>query len=83
MGWLVQQWSRILRFMQTGRVQGYAMFILVLVVVFGLAKIDFAATEYRWPELTVIFLGGVSLLVLMSRYLAEKKATGENVKHED
>jgi NADH-quinone oxidoreductase subunit L len=82
-GWLVRQWSNVLRFIQTGKVQFYALFILTLVVIFGLVKVDFASKTYRWPELTVIFLGGLSLLVLMSRWVAAKEKSEPNVKQEE
>lgn len=82
-GWLVQQLANLLRFMQTGKVQFYAMFILIFVVLFGLAKVDFASMEYYWPELTIIFLGGLFLLALLTRLSSAKEKAKRNIKHED
>lgn len=82
-GWLVRQWSNVLRFMQTGKVQFYAMFILIMVVLFGLLKVDLAAVKYSWPEMTIVFLGGLSLLVLLSRMITVKEKSRSNSKEEE
>jgi NADH-quinone oxidoreductase subunit L len=81
-GWLVRQWANVLRFMQTGKVQFYAMFILILVVLFGLLKVDLVTMRFGWPELTIVFLGGLSLLVLLSRMIAAKERDRQNVNEE-
>jgi hypothetical protein len=68
--------------MQTGQVQFYAMFILILVVLFGLLKVDLTTMRFGWPELTIVFLGGLSLLVLLSRMIAVKERNRQNVNEE-
>ncbi len=63
-GWLVRQGSALLRFMQTGRVQFYALFILLAVIVLAVMKFELEMMAGRWPVLTGIFLAGVILLSL-------------------
>lgn len=82
-GWLVQQWSHLLRFTQTGNVQFYALFIAVLVVLFGLTKVEFASATYTWPKMTVIFLAGLLLLALVSRAISARERARQNNKEEN
>jgi len=82
-GWLVQQWSHLLRFIQTGNVQFYALFIAVLVVLFGLTKVEFASATYTWPKMTVIFLAGLLLLALVSRAITARERARQNNKEEN
>ena len=63
-GWVVRQWGHALRFLQTGAVQFYALFIVLMVVVIGISRIW---TGSVWPLLAVIFLSGAVLLGLISR----------------
>ncbi len=82
-GWLVQQWSHLLRFIQTGKVQFYALFITALVVLFGLTKVEFASATYTWPKMTVIFLGGLLLLALVSRAITAREKAQQNHREEN
>lgn len=63
-GWLVRQFGNLLRFMQTGRVQFYALFIILMMVVIGIARVWTSAV---WPLLALVFLSGAALLGLVSR----------------
>jgi len=81
-GWVVRQGANILRYLQTGSMQFYAMFILILVVLFGLYKFEFATIRFGWPTVTIVFILGVALLALLtriiqSRYQGEQEAKGE------
>jgi NADH-quinone oxidoreductase subunit L len=63
-GWTVRQWGNLLRFLQTGTVQFYALFIILMIVVLGISRVWTASI---WPLLAVIFLSGAVLLGLLSR----------------
>ena len=82
-GWLVCQSSRVLRFLQTGNVQFYALVIAVLVVLFGLTKIEFAAVDYSWPKMTVLFAGGLVLLGLVSRAIVVRERSRRETQQDN
>jgi len=82
-GWLIQKWSNLLRFIQTGKVQFYALFIAILVVLFGLTKVEFASATYTWPKMTVIFLAGLLLLALVSRAITAREKAQQNNKEDN
>ncbi|MDH4156837.1 MAG: NADH-quinone oxidoreductase subunit L [candidate division Zixibacteria bacterium] len=81
-GWLVRQVGNTLRFIQTGSVQFYAMFILALVVLFCFAKFDYVEMGLeRWVLVFVLFVTLVVVIVKilsMLRYRAEPKNTQED-----
>jgi len=81
--WLVKQWSNLLRFIQTGKVQFYGLFIVTFVVLFGLIKIELASQTYNWPQMTIIFLGGLLLLGLLSRAVSAREKSRHNTKQEN
>ncbi|UCC44319.1 MAG: NADH-quinone oxidoreductase subunit L [Candidatus Zixiibacteriota bacterium] len=66
-GWIVQQGSALLRFVQAGAVQFYALFLLVAMVLLALVKFEVVMVTVDWPVLSVIMLAGIALLVLVSR----------------
>lgn len=81
-GWVVRQGANILRYLQTGSMQFYALFILILVVLFGLYKFEFATFRFGWPTVTIVFILGVTLLALLTRIIqgrvqGEQEAKGE------
>ncbi|UCE24110.1 MAG: NADH-quinone oxidoreductase subunit L [Candidatus Zixiibacteriota bacterium] len=81
-GWVVRQGANILRFMQTGSMQFYALFIAVLVVLFGLYKFEVKFLKIGWPTVTIIFILGVTLLALLTRitqikFKANRRTDGE------
>jgi hypothetical protein len=81
-GWVVRQGANILRFMQTGSMQFYALFIAVLVVLFGLYKFEVKFLKIGWPTVTIIFILGVTLLALLTRitqikFKANRQTDGE------
>jgi len=81
--WLVKQWSNLLRFIQTGKVQFYGLFIVTFVVLFGLIKIELASQTYNWPQMTIIFLGGLLILGLLSRAVSAREKSRHNTKQEN
>jgi len=81
-GWVVRQGANILRYLQTGSMQFYTMFILILVVLFGIYKFEFATFRFGWPTVTIVFILGVTLLALLTRIIqgrvqSEQEAKGE------
>ncbi|HWR82104.1 MAG TPA: NADH-quinone oxidoreductase subunit L [Candidatus Deferrimicrobium sp.] len=76
-GWVVQKWAHLMRVMQTGQVQFYALFITALVVLFGLMKIEAASGAYNWPRITVIFLIGLFALGFVGRAIALRERAGQ------
>ena len=66
-GWIVKSAGNILRFAQTGAMQFYALFILIVMIVFILYKLEIASSATGWPMLTILFILGVSLLGLITR----------------
>jgi len=76
-GWLVRQMGQGLRFLQTGGVQFYALFIVLMIVVLGISRL--------WPSgwwllMAAVFLLGAVFLGLTSRRPAEEIAGVEPVE---
>ncbi|MEW6410888.1 MAG: NADH-quinone oxidoreductase subunit L [Candidatus Zixiibacteriota bacterium] len=69
-GWVVRQGANILRFVQTGSMQFYTLFILTVLVLFGIYKFDKSFLALDWPTVTIVFVLGVSLLALLTRILS-------------
>ena len=82
-GWVVRQGSNILRYLQTGSMQFYALFILSLIVLFGLYKFEGAVETIGWPTVTIIFVLGVTLLGLITRSASAKLKAGQQTKGEE
>ncbi len=78
-GWLVTQLGGIIRYLQTGAVQFYALFIIAVVVLIGLFKFELAHIDVAWPILSIVFVVGVMVLWYMSRSaLARESAAAES-----
>jgi len=75
-GWVVRQLGGILKYLQTGRMQSYALFMLTLIVLFALAKYELAYIEFSWPTMTAIFALGAILLPLLSKIGANRPEAG-------
>jgi len=78
-GWLVRQGSALLRFMEPGKVQFYALFVLAGVVMAALAKYERAFIVTRWPLLSGVFLIGLVVLGVLTRYDAVKQRKAQTV----
>jgi len=79
-GWLVRQGSQLLRFLQTGAVQFYALFIALMMVVLGISRLW---TGSVWPLLALIFLASALILGLLARRSGEAKKSGGLVEGEN
>ena len=78
-GWLVRQTGQVLRFLQTGGVQFYALFIVLMIVVLGMSRLwpgDW------WPLVALVFLCGALLLGLAARPSDEETANPELAESE-
>ncbi|MBU0984051.1 MAG: NADH-quinone oxidoreductase subunit L [candidate division Zixibacteria bacterium] len=63
-GWIVRKSAAGMRYMQAGQVQFYALFVLLMIVIFGIAKIF---VNNWWPLLVALFAGGALLLGFTAR----------------
>lgn len=66
-GFLVRALGNALRHLQTGRVQFYVMFTLIVAIIFILWKLEMARQIIGWPWLTFIFAVGITILAVLSR----------------
>ena len=66
-GWVVRQFGGLLRYLQSGRVQFYALFMVGGLVMFGLYKIDKNNIDLPWPMLTIIFVVAVLGMAIFTR----------------
>ncbi|HOD67610.1 MAG TPA: NADH-quinone oxidoreductase subunit L [candidate division Zixibacteria bacterium] len=66
-GWVVSGFGGLLRYLQSGRPQFYALTIGAVLVFAALAKLEANVAGARFPYLTVIFGAGVILLGLFAR----------------
>ena len=82
-GRVVRQASNILRYVQTGSMQFYALFISAIVVLFGLYKFEIAFMDLGWPTVTIVFVLGVSLLTLLSRIVTSRYETDQEAEGEE
>lgn len=82
-GWIVRQGAHVLRFVQTGRVQGYTAFILVMVVLVVLCKLELSQQDPGWPRLAALFAAGIGVLMLLSRLSAARQRATGNIKQEE
>ena len=78
-GWVVRQVGQGLRFLQTGGVQFYALFIVLMIVVLGISRLWPSAW---WPLMAVVFLLGALLLGLAARRPAAE-STPANLNEND
>ncbi len=83
-GWIVRQSGNIGRFLQTGRVQSYAFFALLLVVLVSLFKLEVGPQEREagWPVLTILLAVGIIFLAILSRTIGRQPA-GQETKQEE
>ncbi len=72
-GWVVRQFGGLLRYLQSGRVQFYALFMIGVLVMFGLYKIDTNNIDLPWPTLTVIFVVAVLGMAIFTRITGRTK----------
>ena len=66
-GLLVRALGNGLRYLQTGGMQSYVLFILTVSVIFVLLKVEGAQTSDVWPWLTLLFAAGLLALSYLGR----------------
>jgi NADH-quinone oxidoreductase subunit L len=81
-GWVVRQSGAALRFLQTGAVQFYALFVLLMVIILSMVKYEVVMIDSDWPLLTIIFLSGVILLGIRARLAANGRKSGDGLEGE-
>lgn len=82
-GWVVRKGADILRYIQTGSMQFYALFILMVGVAFAAYKFDLAFLTAGMPTFTIVFILGVSLLLVVSKLLSGKVQTDQETEGEE
>ncbi|MEW6051345.1 MAG: NADH-quinone oxidoreductase subunit L [Candidatus Zixiibacteriota bacterium] len=73
-GWLVQKLGGGLRLLQSGAVQFYVLFILIIIVLVGLYKFEISRAFSAWPLLTIALVIGVPTLAILTRLVARQHA---------
>jgi len=71
-GWLVRQLGNVLKYIHTGSMQFYTLFIISLVVLFGLYKFEIIYIDISWPTVSIIFVIGIMFLAILSRLVQAK-----------
>jgi NADH-quinone oxidoreductase subunit L len=78
-GWLVRQGGNILRFVQTGAVQFYAMFILAMMILLFMVKFDYIDVGLeRWFMVLVLTVTLAGVIVRLFAKFRYKPGTGHN-----
>jgi len=76
-GWLVRQTGNILRFLQTGSVQFYALFILAMMSLFAIAKFEYIEMgPERWAFIIVLAVTLITAIVKMIMLATNKITSG-------
>jgi NADH-quinone oxidoreductase subunit L len=78
-GWLVTRFGGGLRQLQSGAVQFYALFIMIIVVLVGLFKFEMVHIDITWPVLSIIFVVGVFVLAVMSAIAAAREKAASRI----
>ncbi len=76
-GWLVRQGSAMLRLIQNGAVQYYALFILAGVLIFVAYKYEAVHVALDWPWLSIIIVVALIALSFMAKRSAGREAAAE------
>ena len=71
-GWIVRTWGELLKYLQTGKMQFYGLFISFSVVIAILLKLENANSKVDWTVVSIIFVLGLGLLSIMSRFSSAK-----------
>jgi len=83
-GWIVRQGANIGRLLETGKVQFYTFFALLVIVLIGLFKLELGSPDrtVNFPLLTIFLIFGVIFLTVLARTIGRQPAEQEN-KSED
>jgi NADH-quinone oxidoreductase subunit L len=79
-GWLVRQAGQGLRHLQTGAVQFYALFIVLMIVVLAISRLW---PNAWWPLMVAVFLAGALVLGLANRRPATQAASAEAAERDE
>ncbi len=82
-GWLVRQGANILRFIQTGSMQFYALFIAVLVLLFGVYRFEKKLMAGGEPVFTIGFIVAMVALGVATKLLPNKHQTDREAQSEE
>ena len=80
-GWVVRQLGGALRYLQSGSMQFYALFIVVLIILIAAVKFELVSMETSWPFMTLALALGLVALRFYARITAareEEQAAGAN-----
>ncbi len=72
-GWLVRQLGGGLRYLQSGSMQFYALFIVALIVLIAVLKFELVSMATSWPFLTLALALGLAALRFYSRVAAARE----------
>ena len=83
-GWIVRQTGNLLRYLQTGRVQFYTFFAMMLLVLVALAKLEMGSPdrETQLPLLSILLAAGIGFLAVLSRSIGQQPAATETKQEE-
>ncbi len=83
-GWIVRMSGNLLRYLQTGRVQFYTFFAIMLIVLMAMVKLESGSpdAEAGLPLLSILLAIGIILLALMSRSIGRQSPTTETKQEE-
>jgi hypothetical protein len=59
------------------------LFILTLIILFGLWKFEFTFISDNWPTMTIIFVVGVTVLAILSRLAPGEAGADGDTKQEN
>ncbi len=82
-GWIVRKTGEVLKYLQNGAMQSYALLIAIVVVLFGLWKFEFTFISDNWPTMTIIFFVGVIILTILTRLTAVQSEGDGETKQEN
>jgi len=82
-GWVVRKTGNLLRFIQNGQAQFYALTIATLVVLIGIVKLEFVHFDWGWPIITIIFVIGVPLIYIVTRMAWNNNDEDHDVPQEE
>jgi NADH-quinone oxidoreductase subunit L len=84
-GWIVCQAGNFLRYLQTGRVQFYTFFAMMLVVLVALIKLESGSpdNEAGLPLLSILLAAGIMFLAVLSRSVGQQPSAAETKQEEN
>ncbi|MDH3890825.1 MAG: NADH-quinone oxidoreductase subunit L [candidate division Zixibacteria bacterium] len=83
-GWIVRQGADILRFFQTGHVQFYTFFAMLLIVLLAFVKLEMGSPDREGglPLLSILLTVGIIFLAALSRSIGQQASAAETKEKE-